>query len=119
MWPYAHLLEDHKRYPVLVDAKGHVLSMPPIINSDSTKVKGGSKRLFIDVTGISEAAVDNSLHTLVCSLIELGAKISTVRVRQNGQERVTPDLSPKQSEIELARGQAMARSSPRRGGPDG
>ena len=100
---YAHLLEDHARYPVLVDADGQVLSMPPIINSDGTKVKSGSKRLFIDVTGISEAAVDNSLHTLVCSLIELGAKIDSVRIRQGGAERITPTLAPKESEIELAR----------------
>src|SRR6185295_6803117 len=31
---YAHLLRDLTRYPVLVDARGQVLSMPPIINSE-------------------------------------------------------------------------------------
>ena len=66
---YAELLADHKRYPVLVDAKGQVLSMPPIINSDETKVKKGTTRVFIDVTGISQAAVTKSLDTLVCSLV--------------------------------------------------
>ena len=69
---YAELLADHKRYPVLVDSKGLVLSMPPIINSDETKVKKGTTRVFIDVTGISQAAVTKSLDTLVCSLVEIG-----------------------------------------------
>lgn len=100
---YAHLLQDHDRYPVLVDATGQVLSMPPIINSEATKVKAGSRHLFVDVTGISEAAVENALHTLVCSLIELGAKVQTVVVH-DGQEQVrTPNLAPRESEIELER----------------
>ncbi len=69
---YAELLAEHKRYPVLVDAKGQVLSMPPIINSEETKLKQGTTRVFIDVTGISQAAVTKSLDTLVCSLAEIG-----------------------------------------------
>ena len=77
---YAELLADHKRYPVLVDSKGQVLSMPPIINSEETKLKQGTTRVFIDVTGISEAAVTKSLDTLVCSLAEIGGKIETVTI---------------------------------------
>ena len=38
------------RYPVLIDSKNQVLSMPPIINSEETKVKQGTTRVFIDVT---------------------------------------------------------------------
>ena len=30
---YQHLLSDFDRYPILMDSKGTVLSMPPIINS--------------------------------------------------------------------------------------
>ena len=77
---YAELLAGHKRYPVLVDAKGQVLSMPPIINSDETKLKKGTTRVFIDVTGISQAAVTKSLDTLVCSLAEIGGTIETVTI---------------------------------------
>ncbi|MBW2526001.1 MAG: phenylalanine--tRNA ligase subunit beta [Deltaproteobacteria bacterium] len=100
---YAHLLADHARYPLLEDSEGKVLSMPPIINSEGTKVKAGSQNLFVDVTGISEAAVDNSLHTLVCSLMELGGKVETVRILESDGERTTPNLAPKAAEIELAR----------------
>jgi phenylalanyl-tRNA synthetase beta chain len=100
---YAELLASHKRYPVLVDAKGQVLSMPPIINSDETKLKKGATRVFIDVTGISQAAVTKSLDTLVCSLAEIGGGVETVEiVDANGKKRTTPDLRPSSKEVDLA-----------------
>lgn len=93
---YAHLLEHHKRYPLLVDARGQVLSMPPIINSDATKVTLGSQAFFIDVTGIAHDPVVNTLNTLVSSLIELGGEVQSVTVHDAwGQTRTTPDLSIK------------------------
>jgi phenylalanyl-tRNA synthetase beta chain len=99
---YARLLADHRRYPALRDARGTVLSMPPIINSESTKVKLGSTRLFIDVTGISESAVIKSLDTFVSSLIEMGGNALSVSIRETGKpELVSPDLSPRELEIEL------------------
>jgi phenylalanyl-tRNA synthetase beta chain len=100
---YAELLLPLKRYPVLVDSKGQVLSMPPIINSDETKVKKGTTRVFIDVTGISQAAVTKSLDTLVSSLAEIGGKIETVTiVDADGTKRTTPDLKPRTTEVDLA-----------------
>ena len=100
---YAELLADHKRYPVLVDTKDQVLSMPPIINSEETKLKQGTTRVFIDVTGISQAAVTKSLDTLVCSLAEIGGTVETVEiVDADGKKRTTPDLAPRSKDIDLA-----------------
>jgi phenylalanyl-tRNA synthetase beta chain len=99
---YAELLANHQRYPVLEDAKKQVLSMPPIINSEETKLKQGTTRVFIDVTGISQAAVNKSLDTLVCSLAEIGGTIETVEiVDADGKKRVTPDLAPRSKEISV------------------
>ena len=98
---YAHLLAEEERYPALVDDKGQVLSMPPVINSDETKLKIGSTRLFIDVTGISEAAVVKSLDTLVCSLMELGGQAQAVTIKFDEREITTPDLAPREAEIDL------------------
>jgi phenylalanyl-tRNA synthetase beta chain len=99
---YAELLAPLKRYPVLVDSKGQVLSMPPIINSEETKLKQGTKRVFIDVTGISQAAVTKSLDTLVCSLAEIGGGVETVQVADSdGNKQVTPDLAPRSKEIDV------------------
>ncbi|WP_437227311.1 phenylalanine--tRNA ligase subunit beta [Planctomicrobium sp. SH661] len=99
---YARLLADHQRFPVLKDAAGVVLSMPPIINSEPTKVTLKSRRLFVDVTGISESAVVKSLDTFVSSLVELGGQAYSVRIHfPDGREIVSPDLSPREMEIEL------------------
>jgi phenylalanyl-tRNA synthetase beta chain len=100
---YAELLADLNRYPVLIDSKNQVLSMPPIINSDETKVKQGTTRVFIDVTGISQAAVTKSLDTLVCSLAEIGGTIETVVIEEaDGKKRVTPDLTPRSKDISVS-----------------
>lgn len=100
---YAELLADLKRYPVLIDSKNQVLSMPPIINSEETKVKQGTTRVFIDVTGISQAAVTKSLDTLVCSLAEIGGKIETVTIKDaDGKQRTAPDLTPRTKQIDVA-----------------
>jgi phenylalanyl-tRNA synthetase beta chain len=100
---YAELLKPLKRYPVLVDAKGQILSMPPIINSEETKLKQGTTRVFIDVTGISQAAVTKSLDTLVCSLAEIGGTVETVVITDvDGKKRTTPDLAPRSTEVDLA-----------------
>ncbi|MCA9538019.1 MAG: phenylalanine--tRNA ligase subunit beta [Myxococcales bacterium] len=100
---YAHVIADHARYPLLIDAKGVVLSMPPIINSEPTKVRVGSRRLFIDVTGRSKAAVTNSLNMMVSSLAELGGQVFTVTIHDGDTKRITPDLTPRHHEVELAK----------------
>lgn len=96
---YAHLLEKLPRYPLLRDAKGQVLSMPPIINSEETKCRIGSQRLFIDVTGLSEAAVTDSLNILVCAVAELGGTIESVTVNHPDRALACPDLQPRTMEV--------------------
>ncbi len=68
---YAHLLKDLKRYPCLVDEAGQVLSMPPIINSEDTRLTVESTEAFVDVTGLSERSVTKALNTVVTSMLEL------------------------------------------------
>ena len=90
---YAHLLKDCGKYPLLIDDAGQVLSMPPIINSDETRIKIGSTRMFIDTTGTTERDAHKSLNTLVCSLIEMGGKVTAVKVISSEKTIHTPNLS--------------------------
>jgi phenylalanyl-tRNA synthetase beta chain len=93
---YAHLLAHLARYPLLEDGRGRVLSMPPIINSEATKVSARTRDLFIDVTGLSERLVHRTLVVTVTSLLELvpEARLEQVRVVYPDREVVTPDLTP-------------------------
>ena len=96
---YAHLMTSYKKYPILMDSNDLVLSMPPIINSNETKCKIGSTRLFIDVTGLSKDAVTNSMNTLVSALMELGGKIETVKMNFPEQTSISPQLGTREITI--------------------
>ncbi|KAG5282728.1 hypothetical protein AALO_G00059220 [Alosa alosa] len=47
---YLQLLDGKSHYPCLVDAEGHVISFPPITNSDKTKIQKSTRELFLEVT---------------------------------------------------------------------
>lgn len=89
---YGGILADFETYPLLVDERGQVLSMPPIVNSEETKVNTRSRNLFVDVTGISERLVNQVLNILVCSLEERGGKLESVKISYPGSEASTPHL---------------------------
>jgi phenylalanyl-tRNA synthetase beta chain len=95
---YAHLLKAHAKYPVLKDGRGRVLSMPPIINSEETKVTSRTSRFFVDVTGLRSRIVERTLNIVVSSILESipGARAQAVRIvaDQAESERVTPDFTP-------------------------
>jgi len=99
---YAHLLEDFKRYPLLIDSNGLTLSMPPIINSEETKCRTGTSRLFIDVTGTAEQAPTDALNILVCAVNQLGGKLQTVKINYPDHSLTTPDLTPRQIDVSFA-----------------
>lgn len=63
---YLHIIEDKPMFPVFYDAKGTVLSLPPIINSDTTKISIETKNVLIEMTG-------TDLHKLeVCLAVLAG-----------------------------------------------
>lgn len=45
---YVPILAGKQRYPVIRDANGVVLSLPPIINSDHSKISTETKNIFIE-----------------------------------------------------------------------
>lgn len=93
---YAHLLKDHAKYPIIVDKEG-VISFPPIINSERTKVREKTKNLFIDVTGTDEKAVNQVLNILVCNIAERSGSISTVKI----DRKKYPNFEQKQVTMEV------------------
>ena len=114
---YASLLAGFDRYPILRTKSGQVLSMPPIINSEETKVHSGSRRFFIDVTGSGSRIVQKTLAILVTSILEYHKEATLRLVEIQGataagefEERVavattlvTPDLAPQPMKIDADR----------------
>ncbi len=77
---YAHIINKAKKWPIIVDKKNRVLSFPPIINSELTRVTKKTRTLFIDVTGTDEQAITQALNILVTSFADRGCKIETVQL---------------------------------------
>lgn len=92
---YSKLLENFDKYPLIV-GNDDIMSMPPIINSDLTKLTTETKNLFIDVTGTDLNAVTNSLNIIASNLAENGATIETITVKYPYHEDITyPQFEPK------------------------
>ena len=77
---FAFVLDDFARYPVIVDKNSQVLSFPPIINGELTRVTGETRDLFIEVTGTSKIAVSQALNIIMTSIADGGGKIYSVSV---------------------------------------
>lgn len=58
MSKYLHIIRDSPVYPIIYDAKDRVLSMPPIINSDHSKITLDTRNVFIDVTATDRTKLD-------------------------------------------------------------
>jgi len=90
---YGKLLAEF-RYPILRDSKGNVISFPPIINSEETKIRDGVNNLFVEVTGINKKAVYNVLDNIVATLADIGFKLETVIMQQgNTRDSYTANLN--------------------------
>ena len=97
---YGRLLSD--RYPMLVDSNNNVLSMPPIINGELTRLKTGITRLFIDITGTEERAVDASTAIMAAMLSDMHAKVQTVLVENATRKFRSPDMTPSRTRFDLS-----------------
>lgn len=72
---YGNLLNKHIRYPALNDNNNQIISFPPIINSNKTKVTNKSRNLLIEITGINLETCKSILAILAYYLYEEGFKI--------------------------------------------
>jgi phenylalanyl-tRNA synthetase beta chain len=100
---YQHLLQGFSVYPLLTDRAGRVLSLPPIINSENTKVTPATKELFIDVTGPEEWAIKKTLFILAAAFSDLGALVQTVKIEfPQGKSWITPDMKPEDFDLDSA-----------------
>lgn len=104
-WTPAEILRDHptgREYasaltgdlaPILVDARGEILSFPPIINSASLgRVEPGMETLFVEVTGTVLDHVLLATNILAANLLDRGAEILGVATRY-------PEETPRGREV--------------------
>jgi phenylalanyl-tRNA synthetase beta chain len=103
---YGYLLEGKKRYPVFMDAKGDILSMPPIINSERTgRISAETKDIFIECSGFSWEVVHGALAMIVTAFADMGGVIEEMTLeypKSLGGRRASPQLEPSMTMLLLA-----------------
>ncbi|XP_023847065.1 leucine-rich repeat-containing protein 47 [Salvelinus sp. IW2-2015] len=69
---YLQLLDGKELYPCLVDAEDHVISFPPITNSERTKIRKTTKELFLEVTSSTSLQIcKDVMDALIVKMAEL------------------------------------------------
>jgi phenylalanyl-tRNA synthetase beta chain len=87
---YAKIVKDFPLFPLIVDDGDHVLSFPPIINGERTRVTIDTKNILLDTTGTDRRAVGVAVNIICTAMAEAGAKIESVGI--GGVQ--TPTLAP-------------------------
>ncbi len=100
---YGHVLNDPDIFPILSDSQKNVLSFPPIINGNLTKIKSNTNNLLIEVTSINEKSAHDILSILSFELYDMGFKIYSININSySGESIKTPVL--KQSKMIVSDG---------------
>ncbi|KAF9019237.1 phenylalanyl-tRNA synthetase [Hymenopellis radicata] len=98
---YLHIVRDSPVYPIIYDAKDRVLSMPPIINSNHSKITLDTKNVFIDVTATDKTKLDIVVNIVATMFSEYCAEPFTIEpvkiISHTGETTFTPDISPRKT----------------------
>jgi phenylalanyl-tRNA synthetase beta chain len=89
---YGQILSAFDSYPLIVDSTGLVLSLPPIINGQATKVNDKCRNLFVEVTATDQKTAEDLLAILAITLYEAGFEIKTVSIDSGKRKIETPQM---------------------------
>ncbi|RPD67105.1 phenylalanyl-tRNA synthetase [Lentinus tigrinus ALCF2SS1-7] len=93
---YLHIVRDSPVYPIIYDQQDRVLSMPPIINSEHSKITLNTRNVFIDLTATDETKLGIVANIISTMFSEYCAEPYTIEpckvVYPDGSVRITPDL---------------------------
>lgn len=64
--PYLPLIRDSPVYPLITDSRGTVLSMPPIINGEHSRISLRTRNVLIECTATDLRRAEIVLSTIVC-----------------------------------------------------
>ncbi|MCP8304806.1 MAG: phenylalanine--tRNA ligase subunit beta [archaeon] len=98
---YGHILSGFDRYPLLTDSLGNVLSFPPIINGELTRLTPSTRNLFIEITATDLGTAEDALAILAATLNDSGAQLESVKVSLGNSIRITPDMSFQKMKVDV------------------
>ncbi|GMF12726.1 unnamed protein product [Phytophthora lilii] len=106
--PYTDIIYDSPVYPVITDKNGVVLSLPPIINGDHSKISLDTKNVLIECTATDITKAKVVLNTMIAMFSEYCAKPFTVEPVQViyedeavNESEMTPSLEKRSVEVQI------------------
>lgn len=72
--PYVDIIAGSPVYPVITDARGTVLSLPPLINGEHSKITLATRDVFVECTARDLAKAHTVLNTLCTMFAEYAAE---------------------------------------------
>ncbi|XP_066979481.1 phenylalanine--tRNA ligase beta subunit [Macrobrachium rosenbergii] len=103
---FVPIIKDKPVYPVISDQNGVVLSLPPIINGDHSKITLQTKNVFIECTAVDKFKAQIVLDTMVTMFSQYCEQPYTVEPVQveypNGEKIQYPTLSYRNQEASVS-----------------
>ncbi|CCC69366.1 hypothetical protein NCAS_0C03760 [Naumovozyma castellii] len=104
---FVHIIEDSPVFPVIMDDNNVVGSLPPLINSEHTKISLNTRNVFIDITATDRTKADIVLNILVSMFSRYCDEPFTVEPievvsEHNGQSRMAPDFNQRKMDVSVA-----------------
>ena len=109
---YVPLISNLPKYPVVRDSSQKILSLPPIINSEHSKISVDTNNIFIECTAPDHNKASVLVNQIVCAFssyckdpftvesVEVVYPVSTTLPR-GGSIEVTPDLTPRRFTLDV------------------
>ncbi|KAF1925495.1 phenylalanyl-tRNA synthetase beta chain [Didymella exigua CBS 183.55] len=100
---FLHIIRDSAVYPVIYDANRTVLSLPPIINGNHSKITLDTKNVLVEITATDKTKVEIVNHMLTAMFAGYAESIEAVNIvsDHNNESRISPDLSPREWKAEV------------------
>lgn len=100
------IIQDSPVYPVILDNNRTVCSLPPIINSNHSKISIDTKNIFIEVTGTDKTKTEIVIQIMVAMFSMYCAnpfEVEQVEIVSefNGESRICPNVDPRHATAEI------------------
>lgn len=96
---FVPLLANEDYFPAIVDSNGLIMSVPPMLNSEPSKLKISTKNVFIEVTAKDKTKANVVLNTLIAMFSVYCKNPFTVEevkvITHTGKTIVYPQIQPR------------------------
>lgn len=104
---YLHIIKDSPFYPVVYDSEKKVCSLPPIINSNYSKIELDTKNVFIEVTGTDRVKTNITLNQVALLFSKYSShpfEVEPVNIisDHNNASFISPDIKSRKLPVSLS-----------------